>query len=124
MSETVARETRLLTVEEAAASLNAAVKVAAIRQAIREGRLDAVKIGKRYFVTPDDLGRFAKCPARASRPASGSGKTASGSSSTAASSTGPAALAVLAAESLLKKPSPGTSRAASRSGAARPSPAR
>ena len=118
------REITLLTVEEAAANLNAAVRVAAIRQAIREGRLDAVKIGKRYFVSPDALRRFAKCRARASQPASGNEKTASGSSSTVASNTGPAALAMLAAESLLRKPSRGTSPPASRPEAARPNRAR
>jgi excisionase family DNA binding protein len=99
----------LLTVEEAAAALHATVTVSAIRAAIREGRLAATRIGKRYYVEERVLRRFAACPDRASRPASGAAPAmAPGSSSTGASSIGQA-IAERAAADLLKMRSKSTS---------------
>ncbi|PJN96468.1 hypothetical protein CNY89_02390 [Amaricoccus sp. HAR-UPW-R2A-40] len=117
--------TNLLTVEEAAAALHETVKVAAIRAAIREGRLTATKIGRRYYVDERVLRRFAACPDRASRPASGSAPTTEpGSSSTGASSIGQA-IAEKAAAELLKMRSKSTLPRAGRKAAAGPrSPAR
>ena len=112
----------LMTVEEAAAAIHASISPSYIRAAIRDGRLPAVRHGKRYFVRPDDLRRFARCPDRGSRPASGSAETDRGSSSTAAATTGQA-LAETAAELLLKPRSRNTSPAGFLSAPARPSPA-
>lgn len=100
--------TNLLTVEEAAAALHATVTVAAIRAAIREGRLAATRIGKRYYVEERVLRRFA-CHAPESRPASGAAPAmAPGSSLTGASSIGQA-IAERAAADLLKMRSKSTS---------------
>lgn len=114
---TVPREEQiaLMTVEEAATALHSKVKVSAIRQAIRDGRLDATRIGKRYFVTPEALRRFARCPVPASRPASGKGATVVGLSLTAGSSSPAEALLASAIEALPKPPSRSISRLASRS---------
>lgn len=100
----------LLTVEEAAAALHSTVTVAAIRAAIRAGRLTATKIGRRYYLDEKALRRFAgACHAPASRPASGSAQTmAHGSSSTAASTIGQA-IAEKAAADLLRMRSGTTS---------------
>jgi len=114
---------RLLTIEEAAAALHATVTVSAVRSAIREGRLTAKRIGKRYYIAECDLRRFAQCPAPASPPASGNETTAPGSSSTTAASIGQA-IAEKAADDLLKMRSATTSSRARRSAAARPSRAR
>lgn len=57
--------TNLLTVEEAAAALHATVTVAAIRAAIREGRLAATRIGKRYYVEAALCIKRTKPPGRA-----------------------------------------------------------
>lgn len=76
----------LLTVEEAAARLNGIVSLKYIREAILKKRLAAVKHGRRYFITPAELERFAACPDRASRRASGDApQLTSGSSSIAIS---------------------------------------
>lgn len=73
----------LLTVEQAAETLHETVTVASVRRAIRSGALPARKIGKRWYVTPEALERFASCPDRASPPASTSAPTpASGSFAT------------------------------------------
>jgi len=93
---------RLMTVEEAARAIHDTVRPGYIRAAIRDGRLTAVQHGKRYYVEEADLRRFAKCPDRASRPASGSERMASGSSSMGESISGQV-LAVTAADQLLKR---------------------
>ena len=105
----------LMTVEEAAAALHATVTVAAIRAAIREKRLAAVRLGRRYYISEKDLRRFASCPAPASPRVSGGAKTAHGSSSTVGGSTGQAT-AERAAEDLLKMLSATTSQPGSRPG--------
>ncbi|MFO1209720.1 MAG: helix-turn-helix domain-containing protein [Amaricoccus sp.] len=104
----------LLTVEEAAAAIHATVKVTAIYRAIREGRLTASRIGKRFYVSESDLRRFTKCRAPASPPASGKEAMAPGSSSTPVVSIGQAA-AEKAADDLLNSLSETTSRPARRS---------
>jgi excisionase family DNA binding protein len=121
MKDEHAPESRLLTVEEAAKALHATVKVSAIRAAIREGRLASVRIGRRYYVTPEALRRFAKCRVVESRPACGVDPTPeTGSSSTEAASTG-RALAEQAARMLRARRSPPTSSGASRPASALPS---
>lgn len=73
----------LLTIEEAARALHATVTVSAIRAMIRDGRLAARRIGRRYYVPATEIERLTRCPAPESRPASTSAPTpATGSSAT------------------------------------------
>jgi hypothetical protein len=46
---------RLLTLEEACAHLNGALKPRAIRRLIHQGRLPVIVIARRFFVTPESL---------------------------------------------------------------------
>lgn len=110
--------TRLLTVEEAAAALHAMVTIAAVRAAIRDKRLRATKIGRRYFVAIPDLERFARCRDRANPPASGKEGQANGSFSMPVPSTGQA-IAEKAADDLLKTLSGTTSHGGHQSAPAR-----
>ena len=101
----------LMTVEEAAAAIHASISPSYIRAAIRDGRLPAVRHGKRYFVLLDDLRRFARCPERGSRPASGGTLGTAPRSSSTPPSLGVRsgrALAETAAELLLNRLSPAT----------------
>jgi excisionase family DNA binding protein len=107
----------LLTVEEAAAALHATVTVACIRAAIRNGRLPAARIGRRYYVTRDALRRFARCPSPANPQDSTSVPTAANGSSATATRPYGQALAETAAAALLKTPCGTTSVVARRSGA-------
>jgi excisionase family DNA binding protein len=119
MSAAIMADARLLTVEEAAAELHATVTVRAIRDAIRSGALAATRIGRRYYVTPEALRRFARCPAPASRPGSTSAPiAANGSSATMARPYGQV-LAEAAAEALRKPPLRATSPGAAPSAVAR-----
>lgn len=56
----------LLTLEEAAARLSAEIGATTLRAAVRAGRLAAIRIGGRYFVTRDDLDAWVEtCRVRA-----------------------------------------------------------
>ena len=73
----------LKTIKQAADALHSEVTVSAIRQAIRDGRLKATRIGKRDFVTEEALKEFVSCPDQKNQPDSGSAATMGrGSSST------------------------------------------
>jgi len=50
----------LLTVKDCAEKLDVIPR--RVQQFIAEGRLNATKIGGRWFITPEDLDRFAKIP--------------------------------------------------------------
>lgn len=107
----------LMTVEEAAAAIHATVKPSSVRRAIREGRLDAKMIFGRYYITPEALQRFVKCPEKRSRHASGSAETARGSSSNEAVTTGQAMVQDRIAK--LRRSSPRGSQAERQSASAR-----
>lgn len=53
---------RLLTIEEAAAYIHSTVSPNAIRTAIRNNQLRAIKIGHRYYVSEIEIRRFIECP--------------------------------------------------------------
>lgn len=73
---------RLMTLEEAADTLHDTITVNTLRRAVREDRLRAAKYGtRRYYVTPEDLEDFVKCPASESPRASTSGLMKSNGSS-------------------------------------------
>ena len=110
MAETTGR---LMTLEEAAATLHAAITVNTLRKAIRKGELDHVPLAGRYFVTSEFLERFLRCRARASRPASGSNEAkASGSSGTGQPTSG--LDMALSSVERLRQPSKTTSPAGAR----------
>lgn len=111
---------RLYTVEEAAEALHQSVRVRAIRDAIRDGRLTAQRIGRRYFVTETALRRFAQCPGKPPQRASTTEPTKLNGSSGKAPGKNGQDLALASVERL-KKRSRTTSGAASRqSGAVLP----
>ncbi|PCH75196.1 MAG: hypothetical protein COC12_01585 [Rhodobacteraceae bacterium] len=82
----------LMTVEEFASSLHETVTTRTVRTLIHQGKINAVKLGKRYYLTHEELERFAStCPANASQPDSFKEKTmARGLSSTEAGKSGQA----------------------------------
>lgn len=54
----------LLTVEEFAAALHRTVTPRTVRTLIRQGEVNAVRLGKRFYMTHDELKRFTStCPA-------------------------------------------------------------
>ena len=62
---------RVMTLAEAAGTLHETITVNTLRRAVRDGRLRANKLGTpRYYVTPEALEEFVKCPADASPRAS------------------------------------------------------
>jgi hypothetical protein len=74
----------LLTVEEAAAFIHETASPSMIRAAINHGQLQAVRLGRRFYVHEAEIRRFIGCPANESPPASTGAKTMGpGSSSTA-----------------------------------------
>lgn len=81
---TRASPTRLYTLTEAAAHLHETVSVSTLRKLVREGRLTATRIGKRYYVTDADLESMQeRCRASASpRASTGAPQPEFGSSAT------------------------------------------
>lgn len=57
---TIIDDIELLTVKDCAEELG--VKPRRVQQFIAEGRMDASKIGGRWFATREELDRFAKIP--------------------------------------------------------------
>lgn len=74
-------EPELMTLAEAAQRLHAKVTVSSLREARKQGRLWAVKIGKRYFTTWPAVLEFLQCPAPENLPACSIEKTKDNGSS-------------------------------------------
>jgi hypothetical protein len=101
----------LLTLEDAAELLPAEMTVGTLRGLIRRGVLPKRKLGKRLWLTPDDLMRLTECPASASPRGSTSAPTPANSSSETATLPGGQA-AALASVNRLRQRSRDTSKAA------------
>ncbi|NOD66261.1 helix-turn-helix domain-containing protein [Ruegeria sp. HKCCD7303] len=82
----------LLTIEEFAAALHRTITPRTVRTMIHQGEINAVRLGKRYYMTREELKRFTTtCHVNANRPGSSNAKTmAHGSSSTEDSRSGQA----------------------------------
>lgn len=91
---------RLLTLEAAAALLPPEISVRTLRGLIRKGLLPHRQLGRRLFLTPDDLWRLTHCPANGSLPVSTSAPTAANGSSATATSPGGQAAALATAQAL------------------------
>ncbi|WP_164887603.1 helix-turn-helix domain-containing protein [Paenirhodobacter populi] len=107
----------LLTIEEAAAELHRDIPRAALHKARREGRLWAVKIGKRFYTTRQALLEFLQCPVIENQPGCISAPTKSNGSSATETSRFGQDLALASAERL-KRHSRNTSQPGDRKSAA------
>ena len=93
----------LLTLEDAAATLPATITVSTLRGLIRKGDLPYRKIGRRLYLTLEDLRRLTECPANDFRPGSINDPTRANLSSEMVISHGGRAAALQCAERLRRR---------------------